>query len=1232
MQGCTFSTGDIDPAVAAALLIVHNNVHTAAAPPTRQKAPKIDRPIISGGSSEETWNAFYARWQLFKQGTALTPAEVTRQLFGCCDESLGNDILRGSNINIASTTEDILLNLIKRLAVIPVATSVRRADLLSMKQRDGENARSFYARIKGKAATCAYTVKCSSQTCTQDVNFTDVIVKDVMIAGIADDEVKREVLGWHELDDRSPEETVTFFESKEMARDALNKHSSTNASVSSYKRQNKSKDNQSSQKTKCRDCHSEMDKMTWSRREKKMIERTLCLPCWTKINKEKRKTQHSNNSIDENGSITIGGINNSQTTVLNHLMFDTKKGWCKSSAMSQPTLKLDIGISPDDYTRFSRQPPSIKNPSIVAVTDTGAQSCLWGLQEFLRCGFSQSDLIPVNHTIYAANREEILVKGAIFLRLTGRTDAGVPHTAIVMVYVSPCTNRFYLSREALIQLGVISKDFPRIGAATETAGIDNVQYSSCGCPSRTRPPPRPNKLPFTCSPENNEKMRQWLVERFASSTFNQCTHQPLPGMTGPAISLHVDPDATPTAVKSPVPVPLHWQEIVKQQLEDDVNLGVLEKVPIGEPSRWCHRMVLARKADGTPRRTVDLSPLNTHCLREVHHVKSPFHQAKTVPPNTWKSVTDAWNGFHSVPIRPEDRHFTTFITPWGRYRYRMAPQGFLASGDGYARRFDEIIVDVERKTKCVDDTLMWDSDLEKHWWRMLDFLELLGNNGIILNKKKFQFSRKVVDFAGFTITNNEIKPLRKFLSAIEEFPTPSKITDVRSWFGLVNQVSHYDQLSKVMSPFKKLLSPKTKFLWTEELDNAFKQSKDDVIKAIRQGVEIFDPERRTCLRPDWSKTGIGFFLSQKHCQCSNTSPGCCEDGWKITLAGSRFLKPAESRYAPVEGEALAIAWALEQTRYFTQGCDNLLIITDHKPLVKLFGDRTLDEISNPRLFRLKQRTLTWRFDIKHLPGKDNHFSDATSRYPAKNEEDDLSMLSCCISTADVDEEPMPIIAANDSEDVRSITWDLVKQQNLRDHVSQDLITMIHNGFPTEKSSMPNHLVQFWDLRQQFYVIDGVIMMNHRIVIPKFLRKEILESLHAAHQGVSAMNQRAKRTVYWPGMTKDIQSTRDDCKHCNRIAPSQPRLPPFEPHIPTTPFEAVCSDYFFYKNWYYLVVADRLSGWTEQTRIRQNSANSGSSGLCKALRKLFATFGVPVEIASDGGPEFTAAETNDFFKR
>ena len=88
-----------------------------------------------------------------------------------------------------------------------------------------------------------------------------------------------------------------------------------------------------------------------------------------------------------------------------------------------------------------------------------------------------------------------------------------------------------------------------------------------------------------------------------------------------------------------------------------------------------------------------------------------------MPRNTSKTVTDAWNGYHSVPLRPEDRHLTTFITPWGRYRYCRNPQGFVGAGDGYNRRFDAVLSDFARKERCVDDTVFWDADLANHWRR-----------------------------------------------------------------------------------------------------------------------------------------------------------------------------------------------------------------------------------------------------------------------------------------------------------------------------------------------------------------------------------------------------------------------------------------------------------------------------------------------------------------------------------
>ena len=175
-----------------------------------------------------------------------------------------------------------------------------------------------------------------------------------------------------------------------------------------------------------------------------------------------------------------------------------------------------------------------------------------------------------------------------------------------------------------------------------------------------------------------------------------------------------------------------------------------------------------------------------------------------------------------------------------------------------------------------------------------------------------------------------------------------------------------------MAPFRDLLKTKagSKFYWDDTLAHLFQQSKDVIIQCVEDGVRSFEPHRPTCLSTDWSKTGVGFLLQQKHCQCSiDKAPHCGPDHWKLVFAGSRFLTDAESRYAPVEGEALALVYGLEQCRMFVLGCPNLTVAVDHKPLVKLFSDQSLENIKNPRLYSLKEKSLMYRFKIKHVAGK-----------------------------------------------------------------------------------------------------------------------------------------------------------------------------------------------------------------------------------------------------------------------
>jgi hypothetical protein len=398
---------------------------------------------------------------------------------------------------------------------------------------------------------------------------------------------------------------------------------------------------------------------------------------------------------------------------------------------------------------------------------------------------------------------------------------------------------------------------------------------------------------------------------------------------------------------------------------------------------------------------------------------------------------------------------------------------------------------------------------------------------------------------GFRISETAIEPLPKYLDAIKDYPTPISTTDIRSWFGLVNQMANYAQLRDMMAPFKPFLSPNYCFEWTPELNAALQSSKSSIIDAIRHGVEIFDPTKRTCLRPDWSRRGVGYFLSQKYCSCTSLLPDCCDDGWRITLAGSRFLSSAEQRYAPIEGEALAVAWGLEQTKYFTQGCDNLLVVTDHKPLVRILGDRTLDEISNTRIFRLKQRTLLWSFSIAHLPGKTNFAADATSRNPSPNNS---------IPPAMEDAEHAMIAAIHrDTNHLTTLSWECIATATSADPTLHLLLDVIVEGFPVTRCATDTSVSTFWAYRESLFVSDGVILYQDRVVIPPSLRDNVLQILHSAHQGVSSMESRARAIVFWPGMTRDIKSTRDNCQACNRSAPSQAATPSTQAPVPSTPF-------------------------------------------------------------------------------
>ena len=186
------------------------------------------------GIEEEVWNGFIRRWEAFKIGSGINDDTAPMQLFQCASDALGDLVLK-AHPNIQTESIDIVKKTMRDLAVIPVAIGVRRAELMELRQSPDEQFRTFAARVQGKAETCVFTTTAKCQ-CSQtiEVDYTTESVRDVLLSGIADLDIRREALSNTRIQSLSINEVISFVESREMARNAT--PSASMSAMSSFRK------------------------------------------------------------------------------------------------------------------------------------------------------------------------------------------------------------------------------------------------------------------------------------------------------------------------------------------------------------------------------------------------------------------------------------------------------------------------------------------------------------------------------------------------------------------------------------------------------------------------------------------------------------------------------------------------------------------------------------------------------------------------------------------------------------------------------------------------------------------------------------------------------------------------------------------------------------------------------------------------------------------------------------
>ena len=327
------------------------------------------------------------------------------------------------------------------------------------------------------------------------------------------------------------------------------------------------------------------------------------------------------------------------------------------------------------------------------------------------------------------------------------------------------------------------------------------------------------------------------------------------------------------------------------------------------------------------------------------------------------------------------------------------------------------------------------------------------------------------------------------------------------------------------------------------------------------------------------------------------------------------MTPTEQRYAQIEKEALAFTWACERLSDYLIGL-SFRIQTDHKPLVPLFSSKHLEELPI-RVQRFRLRMMRFQFSICHVPGKDLIIADTLSRAPAAGptQADDLFQQEAS-AFLDVVLKSIPATEQRIKQ---------IREIQLQDPACQQISLYCQCGWP-DKHSLPEAVKPYFPVAAELFEADNLLMRGSRIVIPPSLREETLGQIHSSHQGISKCRERARQSVWWPGISKELERVVQRCTECCK-AQSQRAQPLVPTPLPELPWQKVATDLFQWKQKTFLLVIDYYSRYIEVARLN----NSTAEEVVAYTKSIFARHGIPETVVSDNGPQYTSEMYAEFAK-
>ena len=690
------------------------------------------------------------------------------------------------------------------------------------------------------------------------------------------------------------------------------------------------------------------------------------------------------------------------------------------------------------------------------------------------------------------------------------------------------------------------------------------------------------------------------------------------------------------------------------KLEVKNNLMIctpLLKAGVIQPSNsaWASPVCLVKKKDQSFRFCIDYRKLNAVSHKDAYPLPDIRQVFDSLKGAKYFISLDLQSGYWQVANTERAKERSAFCCKRGLFEFTRMPFGLCGAPASFSRCM-QLILRNELWKICMcylDDIIIFGATTAELLQRFRIVLDRLRDAGMKLKPNKCCLFQTQLQYLGHKVSAEGIEPLADKVDAVQNFPVPQCLRDVRAFYGLASYYRRFvKDFAKLAEPLSSLTRKQTeKFKWTPAAQKAF-----DALKDALSTVPILafpEPGVPCILDMDASDVAVGAVLSQ------------VTDGIERPIAFfSKVLGKSQQQYCATRREHLAVVMALQHFRHYLLGV-KVILRTDHASLNWLNSFKSAEGM----LARWLEVLQEFDLQVEHRPGRQhsnvdgmsqpfckqcwgksakNHWVDAAVEGDELHRADELSELLWL--THDTPDKTTATENDVDIPFVNRVTFlpelsddDMIELQS-EDLELEPVIEWLRTGRDPaydELRSFPLTTRRLWNLVPMIHLLDGILVFKPdtsadiKLVVPYGLRKQLFDAHHsgplAAHLGSFRMLHELKRSYFWPGMRRDVESWCRECETCARG-----KGPPSHHHgtlqkVTTgAPLDIVAIDILSGLpttkdgNKYILVITDYFTKWSEAYALPDAEAST----CIRAIYDNFcARFGLPRQLHSDLGANF-----------